>query len=84
MDNFIPYMTMVYGYTYPQVVTELQPWTKIVAKMATLEEKTTFKAIRKVLILCLEVSRLMKIENRLEVWALGCHPARNYHVTYQT
>ena len=36
---------------------------------------------QKVLNFSLEMTRLIKIEKWLEAWPLGCHPARNGHVT---
>ena len=50
-------------------------------QIADLQEKLTFQAIWKVLIFSLEMTRLLKIEKWLEAWPLGCHPARNGHVT---
>ena len=44
--------------------------------------KSVFQAIRGVLIFSLEVRRLLNTEAQLEDWALGCHPARNDHVTH--
>ena len=44
--------------------------------------KNDIQSHRKVLFIKLEVSKPLKIEKRLEVWALGCHPAMNGHVTY--
>ena len=60
----------------------LQPLTKILRQIADLQEKLTFQAIWEVLIFSLEMTRLLKIEKWLEAWPLGCHPARNGHVTH--
>ena len=60
----------------------LQPLTKILRQIADLQQKLTFQAIWKVLIFSLEMTRLLKIEKWLEASALGCHPARNGHVTH--
>ena len=60
----------------------LQPLTKILRQIADLQEKLTFQAIWKVLNFSLEMTRLLKIEKWLEAWPLGCHPARNGHVTH--
>ena len=60
---------------------KLQSWSKIFRPIADLQEKLTFQAIWKVLIFSLEMTRLLKIEKWLEDWPLGCHPARNGHVT---
>ena len=60
----------------------LQSWSKLLTQIADLQEKLTFQAIWKVLIFSLEMTRLLKIEKWLEAWPLGCHPARNGHVTH--
>ena len=62
----------------------VQSWSKIFRPIlvADLQEKLTFQAIWKVLIFSLEMTRLLKIEKWLEDWPLGCHPARNGHVTH--
>ena len=65
-----------------QSLTYLQPLTKILRQIADLQEKLTFQAIWKVLNFSLEMTRLLKIEKWLEAWPLGCHPARNGHVTH--
>ena len=62
--------------------SKLQPLTKILRQIAALQQKLTFQAIWKVLIFSLEMTRLLKIEKWLEASALGCHPARNGHVTH--
>ena len=61
---------------------QLQSWSKLLTQIADLQEKLTFQAIWKVLIFSLEMTRLLKIEKWLEAWPLGCHPARNGHVTH--
>ena len=60
----------------------LQPLTKILRQIADLQQKLTFQATWKVLIFSLEMTRLLKIEKWLEASALGCHPAKNGHVTH--
>ena len=62
--------------------SDLQSWSKIFRPIADLQEKLTFQAIWKVLNFSLEMTRLLKIEKWLEDWPLGCHPARNGHVTH--
>ena len=64
------------------IEAKLQPLTKILRQIADLQEKLTFQAIWKVLNFSLEMTRLLKIEKWLEAWPLGCHPARNGHVTH--
>ena len=66
----------------PSVCFDLQPLTKILRQIADLQQKLTFQAIWKVLIFSLEMTRLLKIEKWLEASALGCHPAKNGHVTH--
>ena len=63
-------------------ILNLQPLTKILRQIADLQEKLTFQATWKVLNFSLEMTRLLKIEKWLEAWPLGCHPARNGHVTH--
>ena len=67
---------------YWDVLTYLQSWSKLLRQIADLQQKLTFQAIWKVLIFSLEMTRLLKIEKWLEAWPLGCHPARNGHVTH--
>ena len=70
---------------FPFCVNEwnkLQSLTKILRQIADLQQKLTFQAIWKVLIFSLEMTRLLKIEKWLEASALGCHPAKNGHVTH--
>ena len=62
--------------------SNLQPLTKILRQIADLQQKLTFQAIWKVLIFSLEMTRLLKIEKWLEASALGCHSARNGHLTH--
>ena len=60
----------------------LQSWSKLLRQIADLQQKLTFQTIWKVLIFSLEMTRLIKIDKWLEAWAVGCHPARNGHVTH--
>ena len=69
-------------YVFRGIKFSLQPLTKILRQIPDLQEKLTFQAIWKVLIFSLEMTRLLKIEKWLEAWPLGCHPARNGHVTH--
>ena len=60
----------------------LQSWSKLLRQIADLQQKLTYQAIWKVLIFSLEMTRLLKIEKWLEALTLGCHPAKNGHVTH--
>ena len=72
------FLTFEISYTRNE---NLQSWSKLLRQIADLQQKLTFQAIWKVLIFSLEMTRLLKIDKWLEAWAVGCHPARNGHVT---
>ena len=81
-DAVWPYHQAPYSEHLSYNKKDLQPLTKILRQIADLQEKLTFQAIWKVLIFSLEMTRLLKIEKWLEPSALGCHPAKNGHVTH--